>query len=144
MGSKFLERRLQKDDTLQKRYQEAIDTDVKARCVRKIDQYEPIETTDNGVCHITLSTTLMNPKKRESNAAAKYQGVALSEKILSGKDLLQSPIGWPPMCTMSLACTSRADYEYKRHVFWDEELANLCKLCRKITQEMTQQLVKAL
>ena len=37
---KSLERRLQKDDMLQKRYQETIDTDVKAGYVHKVQQVE--------------------------------------------------------------------------------------------------------
>ena len=43
---KSLERRLQKDDMLQKRYQETIDTDVKAGYVRKVQQVELNETRD--------------------------------------------------------------------------------------------------
>ena len=35
---KSLEQRLQKDDMLQKRYQETIDTDVKAGHARKVQQ----------------------------------------------------------------------------------------------------------
>ena len=41
---KSLERRLQKEETLPKRYQETIDTDVSAGCVRKNDQTELTET----------------------------------------------------------------------------------------------------
>ena len=41
---KSLERRLQKDETLRKRYQETIDSDVNAGYVRKIDQTELNET----------------------------------------------------------------------------------------------------
>ena len=43
---KSLERRLQKDDTLTKRYQETIDTDVKAGYVRKVQHVELNETRD--------------------------------------------------------------------------------------------------
>ena len=43
---KSLERRLQKDDILRKRYQETIDTDVKAGYVRKVQQVELNETSD--------------------------------------------------------------------------------------------------
>ena len=42
-----LERRLQKDDTLRKRYQEPIDTDIKAGYVRKVEPVELNETRDN-------------------------------------------------------------------------------------------------
>ncbi|XP_075262530.1 uncharacterized protein LOC142354150 [Convolutriloba macropyga] len=43
---KSLERRLQKDDILRKRYQETSDTDVKAGYVRKVQQIELNETKD--------------------------------------------------------------------------------------------------
>ena len=92
-----LERRLQKDETLRKRYQETIDTDVNAGYVRKVDQVELNET------RVKLQWCLphhpvMNPHKSEKvrkvcNAAAKYQGVALNDKLLPGPDLLQSLIG---------------------------------------------------
>ena len=41
---KSLERRLQKDDPLRKRYQENIDTEVKAGYVREVEQVELNET----------------------------------------------------------------------------------------------------
>ena len=43
---KSLERRLQKEETLKKRYQKTIDTDVNAAHVRKVDQAELYETKD--------------------------------------------------------------------------------------------------
>ena len=43
---KSLERRLQKDETLKKRYQETIHTDVNAGYIRKVDQAELNETKD--------------------------------------------------------------------------------------------------
>ena len=43
---KSLEQRLQNDDMLRKRYQETIDIDVKASCVRKVQQVELNETRD--------------------------------------------------------------------------------------------------
>ena len=43
---KTLERRLQKDEALKKRYQETIDTDVNPGYVRKVDQAELNETKD--------------------------------------------------------------------------------------------------
>ena len=43
---KSLEWRRQKDETLKKRYQEVIDTYVKAGYIRKVDQTEPNETKD--------------------------------------------------------------------------------------------------
>ena len=56
---KSLERRLQKHETLKKRYQETIDTDVNAGYNRKVDQAELNETKHNsncnGIYHIILS-----------------------------------------------------------------------------------------
>ena len=43
---KSIERRLQKDETLKKRYQETIDTDVNTRYVPKVDQTEVNKTRD--------------------------------------------------------------------------------------------------
>ena len=94
---KSLERRLQKDDMLQKRYQETIDIDVKAGYVRKVEQVEQNETRDKLQGHLPHHPVI-NPHKPEKvrrvcNAAAKYQDVALRDKLLSEPDLLQSLIG---------------------------------------------------
>ena len=94
---KSLERRLQKDDMLQKRYSETIDTDVKAGYVRKVQQVELNEIKDKLLWYLPYHP-VVNPHKPEKvrrvrNAAAKYQGVALKNKLLSGPDLLQSLIG---------------------------------------------------
>ena len=92
-----LEKRLQKDDTLRQRYQETIDTDVKAGYVRKIDQTELNETRDELQWYLPHHPVI-NPHKPEKvrrvcNAAVQYQGVALTDKLLSGPDLLQSLVG---------------------------------------------------
>ena len=94
---KSLEQRLQKDETLKKRYQETIDTDIDAGYVPKVDQAELNETKDKLQWYL-LHHPVINPHKPEkfrrvSNAAAKYKGVALNDKLLSGPDLLQSLIG---------------------------------------------------
>ena len=54
---KSLERRLQKDETLRKRYQETIDTDVNAGYVRRNNQAElnEIKTNCSGIYRITSS-----------------------------------------------------------------------------------------
>ena len=93
---KSLERRLQKDETLRKRYQETIDTDVNAGYVRKVDQAELNETKDKLQWYLP-DHPVINPQKPEKvrrvcNAAAKYQGVALNDKRLPGPDLLQNLI----------------------------------------------------
>ena len=92
-----LERRLQKDETIKKRYKEAIDTDVNAGCVRKVDLAELNETKEKLQWYLPHHPVI-NPHKPEKvrsvcNAAAKYQGVALNDKLLSGPDLLQRLIG---------------------------------------------------
>ena len=89
-----LERRLEKDKTPRKRYQETIDTDVYAGHVRKVDQTELIDTR-NKLQWSLPHHLVINPQKPENirrvcNAAAKYKGVALNDKLLSGPDLLQS------------------------------------------------------
>ena len=94
---KSLERRLQKDETIRKRYQETIDTDVNAGYVRKVDQAELNETRDKLQWYLPHHP-FMNPHKPEKvrrvcNAAAKFQGVALNDKPLPGPNLLQSLIG---------------------------------------------------
>ena len=94
---KSLEQRLQKDETLKKRYQETIDTDVNAGYVRKVDQAELNETKDKLQWYLPHHPVI-NPHKPEKvrrvcNASAKYQGVALNDKLLPGPDLLQSLIG---------------------------------------------------
>ena len=81
----ILERLLQSDNT--------IETDVKARYVRKIDQMELSETKDKFQWYLPQHPVinLHKPEKIRtvSNAAAKYQGVTLNDKLLSGPDLLQ-------------------------------------------------------
>ena len=67
---KSLERRLQKDETLRKRYQETIDSDVNAGYVRKVDQAELNETRDKLQWYLPHHPviTRINPKKSEEYA----------------------------------------------------------------------------
>ena len=148
---KSLERRLQKDETLKRWYQETIDTDFNAGYVRKVDQAELNESKDKLQWYLPHHPVI-NPHKPEivrgvCNAAAKYQGVALNDKVLSGPDLLQSLIKIifcfrehqialsakrrQPMFTVSLARRFRAEnrslWVYTTR-FWGEKLADLCKL----------------
>ena len=72
---KSLERRLQKVETLRKRYQETTDTDVNAVHVRKIDQTE-LNETRNKLQWYLPHHPVINPHKSEKvrrvcNAAAK-------------------------------------------------------------------------
>ena len=94
---KSLERRLPKNDMLRKRYQETIDTDVKAGYVPKVQEVELNESRDKIQWYLPHHPVI-NPHKPEKvrrvcNAAANCQGVALNKKLLSGADLLQSLIG---------------------------------------------------
>ena len=94
---KYLERRLQKDETLKKRCQETIDTDFNAGYVRKVDQTELNETKDKLRWYLPHHPVINphKPKKfrRVWNAASKYQGLTLNYNFLSGADLLQSLVG---------------------------------------------------
>ena len=94
---KSRERSLQNDETLRKRYQKTIEMDVNAGYVRKVDQTE-LNETRNRLQWYLPHHPVINPHKsgkvrRVCNAAAKYQGVALYDKLLSGPDLLQSLVG---------------------------------------------------
>ena len=94
---KSLERRLQKDKTLRKRYQETIDTDVNTGYIQKVDQAELMETRDKLQWYLPHHSVI-NPHKPEKirrvcNAAAKYQSVALNKKLPPGRELLQNLIG---------------------------------------------------
>ena len=97
LKSLSLERRLKKDDMLRKRHQEIIDTDIKAGYVREVQLAELNETRDQPQWYLPHHPVINphNPEKfrRMCNAAAKYQGVALYDKLLTGADVLQSLFG---------------------------------------------------
>ncbi|XP_075263604.1 uncharacterized protein LOC142355283 [Convolutriloba macropyga] len=113
---KSLERRLQKDDMLRNCYQETIDTDVKAGYVRKVQQVELNETRDKLLWylphHSVINTHKEEKVRRVCNAATKYQGVALNDKLLPGPDLLHNPDHKIEV------------YEYTRQVFGSPTCAN--------------------
>ena len=80
-----LERRLQKNETLKKRSQETIDTDVSAGYVWKVDQTKLNETKDKLQWYLPHLPDI-NPHKPEKvervcSAAANYQGVALNDEL---------------------------------------------------------------
>ena len=71
--------------------------DVKAGYVRKVQQVELKETRDRFQWYLPHHPVI-NPHKLEKirrvcNAAAKFQSVALNDKLLIGPDLLQDLIG---------------------------------------------------
>ena len=105
---------LQKDETVRKRYQETIDTDVNAGYVRKVDQAELNETKDKLQWYLPHHPVI-NPHKpdkvrRVCNAAANYQGVALNDKLISEPNLLQILIGII-FCFRELQIALSADIE---------------------------------
>ena len=74
---KSLERRLQKDDMLRKRYQETINTDVKAGYVRRVEQVELNKTKDRLQWDLPHHPVI-NPHKPE-----KVRSVQRSSKVPS-------------------------------------------------------------
>ncbi|XP_075247176.1 uncharacterized protein LOC142340485 [Convolutriloba macropyga] len=97
---KSLERRLPKNGTLQTRYQETIDTDVKAGYARKLEQFELNETRDKLQCYLPHYPFINPPKHEKSmHCSSKVQGEAMKDKLLYGPDLLHSLIGIMFRCT---------------------------------------------
>ena len=92
-----LEQRLQKDVMFRKCYHDTTDTEVKARYVPKVQQIELNETRGKLQLYLPHHPFVNSHKpekiRKVCKAAAKYQGVALNDKLLSGPDLLQSLIG---------------------------------------------------
>ena len=89
--------RYRKGSTLRQRYQETTEIDVKAGYKHNVGQIKLNETRDKLQWYLAHPPVINSQKpekvRRVCNAAAKYQGVALNYKILSGPDLLQSLIG---------------------------------------------------
>ena len=94
---KSLERRFQKDVALKQRYEATIETDLEKGFVRKLDATE-LKATANEPQWYMPHHPVLNPHKpdkvrRVCNAAAKYQGVSLNDKLMPGPDLLNSLLG---------------------------------------------------
>ena len=92
-----LERRLQKDESLKQRYKETINVDLQNGYVRKLDANELEETKDERQWYVPHHP-VVNPHKPEKvrrvcNAASKYKGESLNDKLLTGPDLLQNLVG---------------------------------------------------
>ena len=91
-----LERRLQREPNLKSLYQKSIDTDVEKGFVKILDESE-LKGAFGKEWYLPHHPVL-NPNKpgkvgRVCNAASKYKGVCLNEKLLSGPDLLHGLIG---------------------------------------------------
>ena len=84
---KFLERRLNENDTLRKCYQDNLDADVKLVYVCKVEQFELNNIIDKLQWYLPLHPVinLHKPKevRRVCNATVKYQAVALEDKFFS-------------------------------------------------------------
>ena len=70
---KSLERRLQKNETIKKLYQETIDTDVKAGYVGKVDQAELNETEDKLQWYLPHHHVINQHKPKKSEKCATQQ-----------------------------------------------------------------------
>ena len=83
----FLERRLNENDALRKRYQYNLDADVKAGYVCKVEQFELNGIRDKLQWYLRLYPVINLHKpeevRRVCNAAVKYQAVALKNKFFS-------------------------------------------------------------
>ena len=91
-----LERRFQRDPNLKSLYQQSIDTDVEKGFVKILDESE-VKGTFGKEWYLPHHPVL-NPNKpgkvrRVCNAASKYKGVCLNDKLLAGPDLLHGLIG---------------------------------------------------
>ena len=91
------EGRLETDQSLKQRYEETINVDVQNGYIRSLEENELNETKDERQWYVTHHPVISphKPKKvrRLCNAAAKNKGESLSDKLLTGPDLLQSPVG---------------------------------------------------
>ena len=92
-----LERRFEKDPILKKRYQATIEVDLQNEHVRKLDG-EELSKTRNNLQWYVPHHPVINPNKPEKvrrvcNAASKYKGVSLNDKLMTGPDLLQNLVG---------------------------------------------------
>ena len=91
-----LERRFQRDPNHKSLYQQSIDTDVEKGFVKILDESE-VKGTFGKEWYLPHHPVL-NPNKpgkvrRVCNAASKYKGVCLNDKLLAGPDLLHGLIG---------------------------------------------------
>ena len=93
---KSLERRFNNQPQLKRRYEETIQKDLNKGFIKELDYHEIKKTSDcpNGIFQITL-LPVVNPHKLEKvkgvcNAAAKYKGLSLNDKLMSGPNLLSN------------------------------------------------------
>ena len=94
---KSLERRLARDEQLRQRYDETIRIDADKSFIRKLDTEELRRTKDLQQWYLPHHPVL-NPHKpdkvrRVCNAASKFRGTSLNDKLVPGPDLLRSLLG---------------------------------------------------
>ena len=92
-----LERRLEKNRDLKKRYEATIKVDLENEHVRRLED-EELSSSGSDPQWYVPHHPVINPKKPEKvrrvcNAASKFKGVSLNDKIVAGPDLLQNLIG---------------------------------------------------
>ena len=92
-----MERRLSKDPELKEAYKATIEKDLENHFVRKLEQ-EEVVSTENDMQLYLPHHPVKHPHKpgkvrRVCNAASKFKGVSLNDKLLSGPDLLRNLLG---------------------------------------------------
>ena len=92
-----LEKRLDKDVDLKDAYQKTIQKDLENGFIRVIDKHE-LQHTGNNLQWYLPHHPVKHPHKpgkvrRVCNAASKFKGTSLNDKLLTGPDLLRNLIG---------------------------------------------------
>jgi transposase InsO family protein len=92
-----LEKRLERDPDLKRRYQETIDKDLQSGYVRPVTDEELRATASCNQWYLPHHPVL-NPNKpdkvrRVCNAASKFRGTSLNDALLTGPDLLNNLVG---------------------------------------------------
>ena len=90
-----LEKRLERNPVLEKRYKETIDQYISKGFARKLTQNENRNTSD--IANFAPHHCVLNPKKldkvrRVFDAGAKFKRISLNDNLLNGPDLLNSLI----------------------------------------------------
>ena len=88
-----LERRLEKDESLKQRYEAAINVDWQNGYVRELEERELGEAKDERQWYVPHHPQKPEKVRRVCNAAAKYKGEWLNDRLLTGPDLLQNLVG---------------------------------------------------
>ena len=92
-----MEKRLSKDPELKEAYKATIEKDLQNHFVRKLEQEQVVSTENDMQCYLPHHP-VKHPHKpgkvrRVCNAASKFKGVSLNDKLLSGPDLLRNLVG---------------------------------------------------